>query len=380
MAKIQLTPAELLAQSQEMAALRDEYETFFKGTSSLLNTINANWSTKLAHNFAGKITSAQKSFDQITSMLEQGANLANTSANTFQSMDELLAKGAYQTAQSTMGIKMAAVTEDVKVASSTSSRPNLLEYLWQDAVNSWKHAGEGIDYFKNLINSNLSKEEQEASEKMLEYLMGEDNYKVTKIVLDIISGDADWDTLSGALKLMEVPKAYAQVIVGSMEQTVKTVFDKEWQARYTRFNDIMMEPGFDHIAGRIIAATGQVTDTIFIGVAEMFGDMALDTVENVPILGGVLEQIVGVDLSDGFENIMGDMRNGFADFMGDAAETVSAAEDAFYETVGKVARGVEDVVSGAVDAAKDMADNAIDGAKSFVSDALDSIGNLWKRR
>ena len=58
--KVQLTPAQLLAQSQEMLSLQKDYESLFQETSTLLNQINGNWSANLANNFLGKITSAQK--------------------------------------------------------------------------------------------------------------------------------------------------------------------------------------------------------------------------------------------------------------------------------------------------------------------------------
>lgn len=90
--KIQLTPAELLAQSAEMEALRSEYNDVFAAVTSELNHANGNWSGVLAHNFAGKITSAGRGFSRITDMLEAGSKAAQTSARTFESVDTLLAK------------------------------------------------------------------------------------------------------------------------------------------------------------------------------------------------------------------------------------------------------------------------------------------------
>ena len=90
--KIQLTPAELLAQSQEMLSLQKEFESLFGQTNTLLNQVNQNWSANLANNFAGKLTSAQKGFANVIALLEQGGNMAATSAKTFESMDSLLSK------------------------------------------------------------------------------------------------------------------------------------------------------------------------------------------------------------------------------------------------------------------------------------------------
>lgn len=90
--KIQLTPAELLAQSTEMLALEQEFASLFQKTESLLGQVNSDWSANLANNFAGKITSAQKACSSIINMLDGGAKIAETSANTMDSVDQLLKK------------------------------------------------------------------------------------------------------------------------------------------------------------------------------------------------------------------------------------------------------------------------------------------------
>lgn len=90
--KIQLTPAELLAQSAEMLALEQEFASLFQKTESLLGQVNSDWSANLANNFAGKISSAQKACSSIINMLDGGARIAETSANTMDSVDQLLTK------------------------------------------------------------------------------------------------------------------------------------------------------------------------------------------------------------------------------------------------------------------------------------------------
>lgn len=91
-AKILLTPDELKAQAAEMKALKSEYESLFAGVSGVLKKANNNWSTNIANNFAGKINSVQKNFNYITTLLENGANIAITSASTFENVDSILAK------------------------------------------------------------------------------------------------------------------------------------------------------------------------------------------------------------------------------------------------------------------------------------------------
>lgn len=90
--KIQLTPQELLVQSQEMLSLCKDFEASFKKNESILNMVNQNWSSNLANNFLGKISSAQKANSNILEMLAKGASLAETSANTYENVDSLLQK------------------------------------------------------------------------------------------------------------------------------------------------------------------------------------------------------------------------------------------------------------------------------------------------
>lgn len=83
MPDIQLTPEELMAQSAEMASLKAEYESLFGQVTNTLRGINDYWSPNLASNFEAKITGAQKTFVNITSMLANGSGAARLSAATF---------------------------------------------------------------------------------------------------------------------------------------------------------------------------------------------------------------------------------------------------------------------------------------------------------
>ena len=44
MGKIQLTPEELLSQSQEMSSLKNQYESLFQSVDGILNDVNNSWS------------------------------------------------------------------------------------------------------------------------------------------------------------------------------------------------------------------------------------------------------------------------------------------------------------------------------------------------
>lgn len=90
--RIILDPETLLAQAGEMQSLTAEYESLFSKVTGTLNDTNNNWSELLAHNFAGKISSAQQSFVSITELLASGAAAAKNSATTMQSVDQSLFK------------------------------------------------------------------------------------------------------------------------------------------------------------------------------------------------------------------------------------------------------------------------------------------------
>ena len=90
--RIILDPEVLLAQAGEMQSLTAEYESLFLKVTGTLNDTNNNWSELLAHNFAGKISSAQQSFASITELLSSGAAAAKNSATTMQSVDQSLFK------------------------------------------------------------------------------------------------------------------------------------------------------------------------------------------------------------------------------------------------------------------------------------------------
>ena len=90
--RIILDPETLLAQAGEMQSLTAEYESLFSKVTGTLNDTNNNWRELLAHNFAGKISSAQQSFASITELLASGAAAAKNSATTMQSVDQSLFK------------------------------------------------------------------------------------------------------------------------------------------------------------------------------------------------------------------------------------------------------------------------------------------------
>lgn len=124
--RIILDPETLLAQAGEMQNLTAEYEALFSKVTGTLNDTNNHWSELLAHNFAGKISSAQQSFASITELLSSGAVAAKNSAATMQSVDQSLVKvfggeaGAGISSGQVQGV--IDVIEDYRKAEKTSKK------------------------------------------------------------------------------------------------------------------------------------------------------------------------------------------------------------------------------------------------------------------
>lgn len=89
---LELTPELLVQQSQEMMTLKAQYEILFENLLKDLQGMNASWSPNLSHNFAGKISSAQKGFAGVAKMLENGSYAAILAANNLGGADANIGK------------------------------------------------------------------------------------------------------------------------------------------------------------------------------------------------------------------------------------------------------------------------------------------------
>ena len=76
MADIKYNPEELEQQSNELTAIRTDFESLFQETTKAMKGIDDSWSENLSKNFSGKIQTAQNSFSGIVSMLGNGAAAA----------------------------------------------------------------------------------------------------------------------------------------------------------------------------------------------------------------------------------------------------------------------------------------------------------------
>ena len=222
MAEIKLSSEELKSQAAKMISMQQQYDDFFKSTVGELNNLNGNWSSLLANNFIGKITSAQKSFSNISKMLEQGAQAANQSALTFESVDKMLAK-------LDLGEKLG----DIPKSSIVKSAKDAVDILKK--INRWMEKWESTlsEGQKALLNP-VKKKILDATTKDT-FLDGiDDAYTIWSEIADGKFGDAfldtidtiggktlDWATETGnSLKGGEINwagvKVKAMVILGKM--------------------------------------------------------------------------------------------------------------------------------------------------------------------
>lgn len=139
---IQLTPAELLSQASQLQSVYDQYSGLFTSVQSTLKNINTGLSSNLAHNFLGKITSAQNSFSRILQTIEGGIKVATSAANTFQSVDSELAK----LLNGGSGNLTSTIVQEV--AQKSGIDPKLLAGLSPDMLNTVTQAIANGDYSK----------------------------------------------------------------------------------------------------------------------------------------------------------------------------------------------------------------------------------------
>lgn len=215
--RILLSTAELLSQSAEMAALQAEYGTFFNEVHNVLNSVNESWSENLAHNFVGKITSANRSFTNLSELLQQGSRLAAYSAQNFSGAD--IAAAAF-VSESVDGLAVGAAG-GAGLGSGGGGG------------GSFGGGGSGGGGFRGSeeqgagglagAKANLEELERmygelpEESRRLIEELSDKDMMTAYQITSDVLKGEADWDTLESFLKAAGVKGGKAGGVVEGLK-------------------------------------------------------------------------------------------------------------------------------------------------------------------
>lgn len=221
MGKIELTPTELLSQSNELSSLAERYESLFSNVSSILNNVNTGWSEVLSNNFEGKINSAQKNFSGIVNALSQGANVASTSANSFENVDSLLAKNINGN-NNPFGFGYGE-----NFNSNLYDGTSLKDEVKDQIKESWNTSQEFATFVKENYEK-LPKWMRKAIQKIWDEKYGEDLWGSAELFFDVLSQDGKgWLTLdidSGIVKdfakLIGVGKPEAYVLAEAYKQSL----------------------------------------------------------------------------------------------------------------------------------------------------------------
>ena len=319
--RIKLTPAELQAQAVEMRKLEEEDTMLFGNVVSELNKVNQNWSPNLAHNFSGKITSAQKKFTQITQLLQEGAKVAETCAVTFESVDLNLSKlYGYGKEKTVMARKVA----DDSLDSS------------KDDSKSKRSIKEDFEELEHIYNG-LSEEE-----KLLVKMLCSDDLEDAYVIASAIArGDITLENVYEIVKDMGDESIKAKAGFKSIEYAVDTgserydEFIKEAKAQY-------MEG--DVLGGLFESAEG-IVDIFGGGMVEVLFGLAGDTVDKaiskVPVVGDFFEELTGY-YTDG---------NSVGDLISIGGQKISEALDT---TTDYLSAGINYVTDGIMEGVKEV--------------------------
>ncbi len=296
---IQLTPAELLSQANGMKALYDQYTDLFKNVEGLLNTINASWSPNLANNFVSKITSAQNAFGTILVLLESGINVAETAANTFESVDSALANLFNGTLGEVAKQAGSGILQDI--ASQIGIDPEMITTLTPQMYEQFVDACKKGDFssITDLLMPGLT---DELKDKVIDVI--KDKTGLTVDPVDVYESFKNGDYVGGLLDIAEasvdignLAGGYSSVGIATdfLLQTTKIVLDKDGFA--TTDTEIYSERILDawengDPIGVISGGLGYVLDVPGRVLLSAVGDTASNVVDSAT------KQMFGVSLSE----------------------------------------------------------------------------------
>lgn len=337
MAKIELTPEELKSQAQEMAALQTEFESLFNGTSSLLTTINGNWSATLANNFDGKINSAQNAFRKVTEMLGKGSELAMVSANTYQSMDDLLAKATLQSVN--RGTGAAAMSMSGSIASKAGDmQSGFWNYMKESTVESWKDAKNTIGYLEELYEQ-IPEMQRKLIEEVYKNIVPKDLQVAWSTAEDIITGDINWDTASRIGRFVTKDNVKAGVVARTFDY-LHDIWNGYTSAD-AQAQELMTNGQF---VNGLTQEVGVFTNYVIGGTVEILGKWGTDLIEKIPGVSFV-EDMTGFDLGDKWDGAMENVHSGISHAFEYAGEKLQEGADYVVEGAQKIGHAVGEGIS-----------------------------------
>lgn len=351
--KIELTPSELLAQSAEMTSLMQSYESLFNSVTNELNSINANWSKNLAHNFAGKITSAQKTFGEMIEYLSKGSEIARTSAGTYESVDKQLATlfggqgsqggggGGSRGATNVMSSEFYKVLEDYMNSEEGKDKTGIdlisglidkyEDYFARTEIGRYisgnaHTATETLDQLEGFINTNIP---GFIKDKVLDFIPG-DIKKAYSIWRDTLKKGVSSKTMFSFVDYFTGDK----LLVSEIRETINVV--KSYGGRINDFNKTVEER---LLSGDIIGTLGTMVE----GFTDLVIGGAVEAAHKV--VGGIVDSSMGklpIDINGALQKYTGYT---VGEYIGNGGEAISWAID---KTTDAIHDGVNNIVSGIV--------------------------------
>lgn len=203
---IVLNAAELIAQSESMKSLEEEYNAMFSQVTSVLNQMNDGWSENLANNFVGKIATAQKGFAKILEMLQCGQSVAKEAATSFEDINAVMAR---QISGAFSGLFESVDFSSLAGLAGTGINIDLVKQAF-DKINPFKGTDfEGAwDQFKDTLGYIKGENYGDMITQLEKDLFGT-NYidqlkDSTKVISDFITGDMKSDSIEALSNLLDL--------------------------------------------------------------------------------------------------------------------------------------------------------------------------------
>lgn len=301
--RIILDPETLLAQAGEMQNLTAEYESLFSKVTGTLNDTNNNWSELLAHNFTGKISSAQQSSASITELLSSGAAAAKNSAVTMQSVDQSLFKvfggEAGEGISSGQVQDVIDVIEDYRKWEKTSSKEMSGKTKLGDSfADAWSGVSEEYENLPTWVKL-MIKSKDEQAEKILKRFS-----KLGKLAKKIEDGKFSWRDDGGELvgvfdfSLGSMYKESYNAAYGTKSKGTQIIRDAE-DAYSAEINRYMKNGDYLNAAGSLgkclaISAYGEMYNVYDVGTGMIgnFVEKAVSSVADPIVAGGELSELI----------------------------------------------------------------------------------------
>ena len=359
--RIKLTPAELMTQASQMRTLEEEFSTLFSSVVVELNKVNGNWSPNLAHNFVGKITSAQTKFTHISQMLLDGAKVAEHSARSFESVDSALAKLYSGTADAISGAGNAvsgAVNSVVNAVDNInwSAVGDFFKEQWNGLKEDAKDAGDFLAWIEGKYDE-LPREAQGVLTVIGKWVLPGSLRKAYTATSEILQGEFTAESAWKLAKYIVKENKYISATMEAIEYTYETGAAR-YDEMYEEMKDQLLEGDLMGVA--MDGAEGFI-DTIIGGSIECLGGMAGGMVDGaigkIPVVGNVIDE--------GTKYITGLITGGEEYSLGDLVDAGGKAISEGLDTVTDVITDTTDVItSGITEGAKVVGGAIVDGAKA----------------